>query len=47
MAIKTKGKGKYGGARGIIFSDLTDVEDGYVFFFFSMIKSMLHPSKQR
>ena len=45
MAIKAKGKGKSGGARVITFNVLTDVENGHVVFFFSMIKRMLQPSK--
>ena len=45
MAIKVKGKGKSGGARVITFNVLTDVENGHVVFFFSMIKKMLQPSK--
>ena len=45
MAIKAKGKGKSGGARVITFNVLTDVENGHVIFFFSMIKRMLQPSK--
>lgn len=32
MAIKAKGKGKSGGARGITFNVLTDVENGHVVF---------------
>lgn len=45
MAIKTKGKGKYGGARVIIFSVLTDVEDGYVFFLLFYDKKYASPIK--
>ena len=32
MAIKSKGKGKSGGARVITFNVLTDVENGHVIF---------------
>lgn len=32
MAIKAKGKGKSGGARGITFNILTDIENGHVVF---------------
>ena len=32
MAIKAKGKGKSGGARGITFNVFTDVENGHVVF---------------
>ncbi len=32
MAIKSKGKGKSGGARVITFNILTDIENGHVFF---------------
>jgi|GEM_PF-2462504 len=45
MAIKAKGKGKSGGARVITFNVLTNIENGHVFFFFSMTKKMLQPSK--
>lgn len=32
MAIKAKGKGKSGGARGITFNILTDIKNGHVVF---------------
>ena len=45
MAIKSKGKGKSGGARVITFNVLTNVEMVRLFPFFSMIKRVLQPSK--